>query len=247
MPLSEKEIELIDKFLNDSLSQEDQTMFDRFIESSKDFTDELNLQRKLVASIEANEFIKKRQEVNQILETHEDRPIVKTIDIRRRWYLVAASLLLVCLFFLWPIIYGNNSEEIFNEYYASYEGLVISRADSNNDHIEGLQEYNTLHFTEALPKLLNSNYDGALRGEVNLMIANCYIIENELDSGQAWLNRITKSHSKHSIENRDWYTALILLQKGEIEESKGTLEKIANSSSTFAAKSKRLLKEDVFN
>lgn len=247
MPLSEDDLLIIQGHIEDDLTQEQETLFKSRIADSEEFLKQVIIQKKILAHLEVNEKVKRKKEMLSDFRTIRQENLNKShIPSKSIWYSVAASLLLLATIFIWGEININSPESTFVAYYKPYDGVVITRSE-DQAFLIGMDAYNSEQYAKALNTFLDTTNNSITKGKQYLLIGNCYMNLDKTDSSLLWFNKISNNESSLIQSNRDWYTSLALLSKGEIKESQKILENIINSKTEYAQKAAILLKEDVFN
>lgn len=244
MSLSDRDKELIENQLSNSLSKEDKVLFEER-SSDKGFAEEFESQRNMLAYADALDRDQLKAEMLMELDRMKDSHQKKRMSIL--WYSTAAAITLVSFIFLLQYLNPGKKdiEAIYLSYYQPYSGVLLARG-SEGPFIVGLASYKNSDYEQALDSFLNSKGESAfLESQRKLLIGNCYLNLDLADSSIAWLDKIN-TENELIIQNKNWYTALSLLKKQQIDESRLILEDIAVSNSIFNGKASKLLSEPVF-
>lgn len=158
---------------------------------------------------------------------------------------IAASVVILLSIGIVVKYYTNKPKtlEIFQSYYQPYDGYTIVRG--GDDLQIALLLYENGNYAEAslhLEKLLEPNPNNA---KVKLLLASCYLSQNEPKKAQQILVQITNNNTL--IEsNKFWYLALSYLDQNKIEDCKIQLNSLIEGNLPHAPKAKKLLREPIF-
>lgn len=243
MPVNENDIDLIARYLEGSLTDDEILVFESKVASSKDFDEELSFQKGMIAHIKAEERIKLKAEMlRDFRRVNSEKK--RNFFTKPVWYTIAASLLLISVFYF-ILNQKPSSGEIFSSYYQAYDGVVITRGDDNSI-TEGLLLYNDKKFSEALDIfLLVKDYE-ITEGQYYLLIANCYLELGQPEEALKFLNLVQEVQKTTLSQNRDWFVALTLIKLKRIPDAKTLLTRVIDSNGIYASKAKLLLAESIF-
>lgn len=245
MELGENDIELIERYLDNSLSTAEEEEFQARVSTSDDFAKEFNFQRKVLAQIQAEEKAElKAKMLSDFRRVTSEQQTQRWYSGKAPWYLAAASLLLISVFYF---ILGGDADhkEVFSSYYQAYDGVVVPRGDDQSI-TDGLQAYNDLNFSKALNIFLALESYDISEGQLQLLIGNCYLNLNQAGEGLRIFQGIEAAENANVLNNRDWYMALTLISLNQLADAKDLLSKIVNSNSIYAIQARALLEEAIF-
>ena len=216
--------ELIDRYFEGSLTDEERKKFEELLEVDPDFKEEFLFQKDLKAVIEDN----KRKELKTYLQEVEGKMSNKIVlpFIKREW-LVAASLALTLAIGTWGVknsFYPSN-ERIYNTYYDPYINTVqpITRG-SNTLSIEyrAFVAYESGDFHKAIN--LFSSVKNPDRSYILFYKAMCYMSLDKLDEAMPILENIIAKNGKSANDlewsnKANWYMALCHIKKDQDEQA----------------------------
>ena len=242
MSLSSEEHDLIEKYVGNLLSKQEEVLFQDRYQSSELFKKEADFQKNLVNTMVSNE--KERQKERLLKDYREFKVRNHSQSNFNRRNLVftgiAATILIVSFLALLDI--NRSSETLFDAYYTPYSGPDILRGESIvDDMVSGLSLYKQQQYKEALnifEKLLNQ--DSLLKDELNILIGVCYIESNHTEKSRSHFDQVKETKMKFIGE---WYYNMALLKDGKYEEMKANMINISTSNSPYRNKAKELLKE----
>ena len=245
--MSDEDILKVQSYLEGSLTEEEVKQLQILMETSPEFSKSVIFQSKVLSLIEATKKAdRKEQMLSDFRSITKDRP-TKSLHFQKRttWYAVAASFAILIIISIWQMLDNNSSKKTFSSYYKPYDGMVVMRGQGQL-LINGITAYNSGEYENALQLLISAPKTGIADGQLNLLIGNCYLSLDNADSSLVWFRKITDQENSLIKSNRDWYIALALLHKDEIDQSRETLKRIVISKEYYAQKASDLLSEDIY-
>lgn len=244
--LSETELDLIQKYLDNSLSEDERTQFDTLLDTSEAFANEVRFQKNLLNHLKADQKAERKAAMlSDFRQIQDASGFEKTINYNIIWYSAAAIILLAFSYFTWFYQGSSDREEVFLSYYQPYSGFVISRGEDSSYH-EGIRAYGKGDYEQALSYLLAIEKTDSTGPQLSLLIGNCYLSLNKTEKSIQWFNEITDQENLLMVSNRDWYTALALLRSGDTKSARDILQKIIDVESYYSAEAKAIIGEAVF-
>ncbi len=252
------DIQLIEKFLQGKMSDEEREKFENRLnqdQSLKTMMTDMNL---LVEGIkmsaaqttkeEKTERLKFFTEINDI-EKHafkSSAPVAKVVPMYQRpWMLSAAASVILLVSFTFYLIREQTpvNQKLYTAYFEPFDspGSGLTRGNS----VVTLK-------TEAYEAYDNGNYKlAALLFEqiiykkddaiAQICLGNSYLAQNDLDKAEKIFTEMLNKHSELFTQAK-WYLALTYLKENKMERVKAILWEISNSS-TYGEKAQKLLKE----
>lgn len=224
--------DLLNKYFEKSLNEEESAFFYQLIESDLEFKSEFEYRNQVKKAIALNE----REKLREKLKSFESKPR----RVNSLWYAAAASLVIVFSFYFILFNQNHTSEELYNEYFEVYPNVVqpIVRGDGNSLVNEAFVAYE------------NENY-----GQSAQFFQNIYTTTNEeyalFYQGMSLLNADqiqkaddlfeTHSWSENYIYKVNWYLALSKLKQNQTQEAKELLLKNINSGNYKVEEAEELL------
>lgn len=243
MSLSKEDIDLIERYFDRRLNQNEKEAFNIKCLTSEAFKGEVDLRKNLIENIaELREDDLRKQFTSHMHSIDEKK---KERVVLRKKLFVAASFLLI-LSSIGIYLTSDNTighQALFNEYYAAFDGIVHSRNQ-------------TALLSEGRTHYLNGNYEAALLPLIRLekyttsdllMIGICYLETNQPALALKWFSKIEADAAQDILSVRDWYIALVYLKNGQLDKCKETLMSKTITNSIYSKRSKALLNEDLFD
>lgn len=243
MSLSREEIDLIDGHFDQRLDQNEKETFDLKYRASDEFKEEVDLRNNLIKNVaEFREEDLRKQFTAHMHVLDEEK---KERNLSMKNFSVAASFLLILtsVGIYLTVEKTPNYQEVFNAYYAAYDGIALSR--NQNDQVsEGRINYLKKNYQAALLPLLK--LEPYTTSDL-LMIGICYLETDQPILALEWFSKIEADATQDIAAVRDWYIALAHLKNGAIDPCKAVLMRETISNSIYSKRSKALLNEDLFH
>ena len=238
-------LELIEKFHNGELSNEELKEFESELQSNPEFKREFDLYREINDSILEDDVIELRNRLNSIQrmstsDSHNNR-IRKLYP--NKWYLAAAAITIVILIgtFLISIISDSYSnEELFKKFYEPEDAVLITRSgnsDSDLDLIKALQQFEQQNYKEAIPLL--KKIDNNVLSRFYLGIA--YIETKNFSKAIKEFKGIIDHGDNLFIEQSEWYLGLCYLMNDEKDKAIKDFRKIIKDNSLYKPEAEEIL------
>jgi len=246
MKLTEAQLELIQKYLSNTLSESDQLLFDTE-KKNEAFKKELLAQIELLNSIELSKDDALRDKLKSL-----DSSMPKTVKLKSNrfsWLKVAASLavLLVAGLLLKQNLGGSNdlsTDQLFAEYYQ-----VMPAEFNQRNQTSTLDK----SFEAAMEKYQGKDYSASLdllgkieptTTKIQLYQALSHLELNNITEAQSLLSFVSKSNNYEENQNAEWYLALSYLKQSKPTLAKETLKNIIKQPEhLFLKQATKLLEE----
>lgn len=225
-------IDLIEKYFSNSLNPKEQLRFNELLQSDEKFKKEFTFQKDLQKVISRNQ----HDELKKTLQDFEkDKPVVKLLNISKKWLVAASILIIVGLGFVFlKSSFYQSPEKIFAENYEPYRNIVlpIERGENSNtiEHsafvaYENGNYHKAINLFNSVPKT-NTTY-------ILFYKSMCYMSLNKTNEAITLLKTITDSDNEANSEKNfneiaNWYLALAYLKIGETEMARNQFSSIAN-------------------
>jgi len=248
MALSDNDIELIQKYLGEAISDKDKLVFDSRL-NDLEFKDELLLQSKMLDALAHHD----TQEVTDFLQS-EDAPT--PIPGKRKWGLFVIGLFVGMLITHFLIQYLTESKTtdvqsepiaLVEKYNQAFPAEVIGRGDNLNENDQlkaAFAAYSSGKYQSALEQFNALN----LKTEkIDMYKANCLLQLDNYTEALKLFSAIEKSTDKNIADNANWYSALSQMGLGQNNKAKQKIKDIASDGNhMFNKQAKSLLQESLF-
>lgn len=262
MKKSSKDRDLVQRYLNKEMSDDEIKLFEEEIKNNPELYEELLFQKDVEQSIkeliEENLFIKNLEIAHQ--EYLESLKKEKKVSIFNRyysllpkdkrqkplWYSAAAIAIMVFGLALY-LVYQNNSikpERIYSEYKTDYSIPYLQRSVENNetndlnDALQSFSEKQYLEAVTAFDKLISKNkYLSTVfyfKGLALLELGNT-------NSAIEYLKKASTYKESEFIAEVEWNLALAYLKNNDLKNAEMQFNKVRNKYQFYAGKSEEIL------
>ena len=251
MNIEEKDIDLIEQYLEGTLSEEDLRLFSNRISQDEEFRSTLEEMETMVSGIR---YSGRRQVLNRLEELEANLPEV-TLDsqkkivpmYRRTWFAAAASVLIIALSAVWMLT-GNqpDHQDLFNSYYTPYLNVVnpTLRADQPNNipvRDQAYQAYDRQEYQKAIDAFL-SIPENEKAAEDQLYLGISYLSLQNSAAAVPVLEQYIGQQEQFSLQ-ATWYLALAHVALDQPEKAIPLLTQVAVNEGFKAVEAKDLIKK----
>ena len=242
MALSELQLDLIGKYISNSLNSEEKKVFEENLDN-EEFRNELLLQGRIVDALgEAQDL-----ELRKHFKTYNSGVAKKRFLSEPLVKYAAIFLLLVVAVFAFKQITTSSidSFSLIEKYNAIYPAEIMQRggdAGLNVGYMNALSFYANQKYDEAY---LSFSQLDEKSSNINLYMSNCLIQMKRYTEAINLLSEMDKEVKSSEVEqNKDWYLAMAYLGNQNLSKVRNTLNKIAQDKvHLFNAKAISLLEE----
>jgi tetratricopeptide (TPR) repeat protein len=229
--------EWIDSYVDGEMDDEGRKNFEAELSFNRDLSLEYHLEKDLNNILAQDDLLDFRAKC--ILAQNElnvsSKKIVKVVQITRKYWYAAASVLLIVmitggLFLINPG--GYSAEKLFKMYYKSGETIGVSRS-GNVNMVEALRYFSKNDFQTA-----EGLFDEVLANDPHNIAVMYYCgisnieIKNYPKAIQMFESIIGDNDNLYK-ENAEWYLGLSQLAAGQIDQANGIFRKIAAAPGHF--------------
>ncbi len=244
MSVTEEQYHLIVKYIDQTLSKEDQNLFDNNIAKSAAFRKEVEQMEAVTAGLKA---VEKLEEINEIKEVFkefdkEDQvPKNKSLISFPLGLGIAASVSLIA-FLAYASFFKTSfstSDDVFNEYYELFP--VNEQVRAGNTSSQALVLYDAQKYEEAIPllvKMMNSSKNEL----APIYLANAYLQTNKTDEAISILrDNISQESSGYTSQFYQWYLGLAFLKSQKLVDAKKVFINLTNEKGVYSNRSQEIL------
>lgn len=225
-------IELIDKYFENSLTPKEQNSFNDLLQNDKEFKTEFLFQKDLQKVIAIN----RREGIKQDLQQFEKEFQKKTKGTFFNKWLIAASIALLIGFGLWFVkdSYFPSNEQLYAQNFEPYRNIVqpIVRGESPKTiEYSAFVAYENKDYHKAI-NLFNS-VTNPNETSIQFYKAMSFLSLNKTDDAIQTLLPIAtlkevESSSKNFTEMANWYLGLAYLKNDNLEKALSQFSIVAN-------------------
>lgn len=226
---------LIDKYLNNTLSDREKHEFLRLLKERPDLKQQVLEEKRIVSALQATEKAQLKRHLKKVSSASSANPAGGQV----RWWLAAASVIIFftagyLLFFMAP-----EPQDLYVRYYEPYPAVSIQRGKA--DQVSNpLMLYSRGHYEQAIEAFTASPIpdDKPLH---YLYLGNAWLQVNDTDKAIQTFN-ILKDVTDDQIlqQHAQWYLAMCYLKKEDMEKTKAILKEIIAGQSIYTRQAEEL-------
>ena len=239
--ISQKDIALIEAFLQGTLSQEDRMAVEERIKVERDFAEHVRLVKDMAPAIntDVRGF---RQDLNDIMQeaSVNEKPKTRHLSLRP-WKMAASVAVLVGL--MWFIFPRSGADQLYATHFeVPSENLSVrDQSDLNANLQAGLTYYNDGNFEAAEQSFDNFILEFPNRSDVIFFRAICQMMQNKHGQARLAFDKVISDSANFRNAAR-WYKGLSYLHDGSHAAAKETLHHlIAQSSNRYAERAREII------
>ncbi len=241
--------ELIDRYLNNKMEQDELKWFTREMDNYPSLAEEVRLQKEIGEAILNEETLEFRAQISSLFEKETAAPT----RIRTRKHLIpgaariaVASLAALIMLGTGIWFYTHRTIEpdtLFEMYYEPYDGLMNVRSGNSQVAdllVSAMQKYETGEFESAL--LL---FETVLANDRNNITSRfysgiSYMETDRFSVAESSFTGVIDHKDNLFIEHAEWYLGLCYLKTGKIDEAEELLTAIAETDGYYSRQARRI-------
>jgi len=250
MNIEEKDIDLIEQYLEGTLKGSDLDTFNQRMEEDQEFRSSLEEMETMVSGIRYSG----RRKVKQELETLEanlpeialdqDTPVIPLF--KRKWFAAAASVLIIAISALWLFNPSDSHQDLFNSYYTPYLNVVnpTLRAEQPTNiplRDQAYQAYDRQEYQKAVDAFLSiPEHEQEVEDQLYLGIS--YLSLQNMQEAVTVLKTYVQEQEQFKLQAQ-WYLALAYIAQGESELAVPLLNQVSTERGFKAVEAQNLLQQ----
>ena len=242
-----KKMDLIDKYLEKSLSPDDEKTFEQELTNDPEMMQEMQSYKLLVDGIRLGGRKNLKRMMSEWHEQSDETDDIHGVGQNRfsfRWYYAAAAILVLMVSVF--VIVKNIGEDQYDIVARHYQPFVFMPEQTRGETaiVESAQIFHYYERGEYLKVIESINQTG-LSGKSDItqfMLANSYQALDKFEEAISIYESIINANSDYLLGAK-WYLSLCYLSVDKSAEAKIILGDLINSSSSFAFKAETLLSD----
>lgn len=246
MSLSEKDILLIEKFIDNDLSGEEREIFDQRIKDSE-FNDELRFQERIAKSIHRvhHDELKAGLKAQLADKNYSNDGHVGGHKKANYIYWAAAVIVFICVgyYAVFNNAVENSPAALFVSYYKPYPVTTATRGQFDGLNHPALKKYHVGEYQQAavmLEELVRDRARDFNESFLQLLLGNCYLNTGRLEEAKHRFLQVKNSGESIFRQHGGWYYALTLLKEDSLHEAASWLKEIETSGSVYSRQAREL-------
>lgn len=240
-------MDFIDRYLEKSLSPEEEKIFEQELQDDPELMRELTSQKVLVDAIKLHGRKDLRRKMsewdNQLDDTFEKHGEPEN-RFSFRWYYAAAAILILLVSVFVIVQYIDDDQgDIVARHYEPYV-FIPGQTRGVEEVVESAQmfhDYENGRYLKVIEYINQSDASGR-SNLVQFLLANSYQALDKFEEAIPIFENIIRTNSDYVLGAK-WYLSLCYLSTGKTAEAKNILQELTQSPSSFARKAEGLLSE----
>lgn len=235
MPLDDNDITLIEKYIDNALSQGEAELFNSRLKDQT-FYDEFKLQEAVAGSLKVVYRKKLKDELKQRLP--EIRNDVVPFRKRQYFYWAASVAVITVISLIFFFIQRQHSAgSVFVAMYKPYPAAPVTRGQAEVPEHPAFEMYRRGNYQEAATmfnQLISENNPAFNETLLQLLLGNCYLNTDHFDQAAICFKNVMDSRQGILEQHGKWYYALTLLKDNKIDQSVSVFTEIRDSESIYS-------------
>ncbi len=243
MERTQELFEKIEGYLNNTLSQDELTAFEKQMTESEALQQEVEKHRALHDALSDTDVLAFREKVIKIGKEIKAEEQQSGSGFSKFWKIAAVVLVLVSVgSLLWFTMGSKDSpKELYAEYYKPFPVEDVTRGESVNEKLKDILSKYTNGQYDKVVIALEKWKDSIGKEQVKLYLANSYLNTNKEEKAIPIFQNV--SINSQYYENARWYLALTHLKLDQIPQLKQVLQQLIAYNGIYKEKAEALLKE----
>ena len=226
IPITEEEIQEIDRYLSGELSAAEKQAFERRLETDNEWAAKCNEIRLLSVGVQETALRNQLDSFHENATSRQKPATVRSLGLVKK--LAAAAVFIVLLSTIgWYFLYSRSSEEkLFAAYYQPDPGLATVMSVTDNYEFErAMVDYKTGAYTQALERWNKLYENNNTSDTLQYFIASAQLANKDPKAAIQLFDKIISGNNSVFINEAYWYKGLALLQLGKRQEAAIAIEK----------------------
>jgi len=234
--------ELIDKYINNELSNERRDAFEKSLNENTKLKKEYNLHLLIRKSFENKDELLIRQQLNTLRKKNDN----KNIRYKLMYKIAAAALLvLIISTSYYMLIFKSKNIDIYNKYYKTVDAQYFVRGKvflENNLFSNAVIAYENKNYNQAILLFNNMLDDSEYYVLKEYYTALSFMELQEHDSAIVRLEGLSNYNNNLIYDDALWHLALCYLHTNNTKEAKIIFDLLITSNSVYSNASNNILK-----
>lgn len=217
--ISQEEWELIEVYLDNQLSKEQQIIVEQLKNTDPEFSNKIEHVSGLIAGIREAALIERMKVWHRNLDSDSEFSLPARKNLFSK-YLIAASIFLLLGLGTWWLLRPSPAEQLFTQFYQPDPGLATVMAETNQYEFEkAMVEYKMGNYTKAL-KAWNLQLKQAPQNDtLQFFVGNALLALNKKAESIPHLEYVAKLPTSAFHKDACWYLGLVLLSEDKTEDA----------------------------
>ena len=242
---TEKDIELIEKYFDEGLSEYETESFERRLKTDDEFRSLVEQEKYIIGAIRIQGLKDDLEHIKRIEAGLKD-PVATSGNLagNRRWYLLAAAVVAIVIVARFALTSNVTTQDLYEDNFRPYPNVfqpAVRGQQQVDDRTEAFRAYNKSDFFRAAT-LFRAILERGKDAESLLLLGNCNLVLGNTDAAIANFAELNQTSAELSMQAK-WFLALAYLYNGDESQARPLLEQIAATDASYAEKAKGILDE----
>lgn len=241
---AEKDIDLIERYYDDGLSEYEVAHFERRLKTDEEFRALVEQEKYVVGAIRIQGLKDELAQLKLMEATLKDPTMDVPHPVNRRWYILAAAVIALVIVARFAITPPITTERLYKENFRPYpnvfEPTVRSQA-SSTDRAEAFKQYEKGDYSRAARLfrglLQQENNDGIL-----LLLGNCNLALGNTNEAVSNFTQLRAQSPELAIQ-ANWFLSMAYLQKDDTEAALPLLRELSTTGGSYAEKAQEMVRK----
>lgn len=227
--ISQEEIERIEQFVLDKMSDQQAEAFRKELEQSPVLRDKYAEVKALIEAVEEGALRENLEQFHQQMET--EFPASKsTRHLSSYYWAAAAAIVLLIAAAVW-ILYPQETvhQKLYAQFYQEDPGLITAMSSEGQYEFDrAMVDYKSGNYREAIERWEKLIIKKADNDTLNYFLGVAHLALEETGPAISYFEIVSQLPEGRFSDDNYWYMALAYLKQGKIEEAVGKLDKTGN-------------------
>lgn len=241
---AEKDIDLIERFYEDGLSEYEADLFERRLKSDDAFRALVEQEKYVVGAIRMQGLKDELEQLKLMEATLRDPVINVPHPVNRRWYILAAAVIALVIVARFAIAPPVTTESLYKENFRPYPNVfepTVRGQGAATDRDEAFKLYEKGDYARAgnlfRALLQEENNDGIL-----LLLGNCNLALGNTNEAVSNFSQLQAQSPELTIQAK-WFLSMAYLQKGDAEAALPLLKELSTTGGSYAEKAQEMVRK----
>ncbi|MGC3945644.1 MAG: tetratricopeptide repeat protein [Chryseolinea sp.] len=244
MNQTDKDIELIEKYFDEELSDYETESFERRMKTDDGFRSLVEQEKYIIGAIRMQGLKDDLEHIKRIEKDLKDPVATIGVTGNRKWYLLAAAVIALIIVARFALTSTVTTEDLYEDHFRPYPNVfqpAVRGQSQADERSEAFKAYDKSDYAKAAT-LFSSILERGNDPESLLLLGNCNLVLGNTDAAISNFTELSKTSKELSMQAR-WFLALAYLRNGDKTDATPLLKEIAATDASYAAKAKDILKE----
>lgn len=205
--ISQEDFERIDRYVKNLMDPKEKSSFEIELTQQPQLKNEVELHRKLIASLEVNTFIREKEYSTS--NSLKPAPFKNIVSFRRVWLAAASVIIILTAAALWFILSPSKNDRLYSSYYSIDPGMPTNMgAEEEYEFNRGMVDYKTGEYEQAISRWEKLYAEDSLNSELNYFLGVAWLNLENVPKSAHYLDKVSPDTLSPFRQSAIWYLAL---------------------------------------